>query len=903
MANTNEMKILLTGDAGSAMAAVDALGDKLKEFGSKIAGAAIGFGGLAEVGSWAAEKIGEGIRDLVNIIPEAIHSTGELTESYKALHITAGMTVQDFNAYSAAIQLAGGKVEDLSSLVMGMERGIKQHSDNLVANGVAADNAALSHMTLGEYISRVVDIMQSYGDASDRDQLLMAAFGRGGIAFAAQLVEVNKNMKEGLELSQKYITLTDEAVRKQTQLTEAKGRLAQIEKVTQAEISEHTIDADIAITNFQTSLMQARYAQHQLVQALADGVVQQEGYYKAVLGNDNHYHAEFVENRSAEQEALDRLIKKWGDYADETKNSMDAGTHTGFKVGDQLPTRTYESQKDEDARAAAARKAAADAKRKEKEDDEVLNQLVERGASLRMEALRSEKEFTLEQEKEKALAIAAQERDETLARISNDVAKSPTIANQMAAQQAFNEANSVFRIKEMNAEHTFNVAVTEDKLKMYAQIMVLEKGSLGDRLEVTRQHINKMIELNDKLPENMRVTNAVIQVAQEHMEAKDLEDQTKIDAEKLKEALKHKAEMQGALTPDETKAAISSYAYGDAAQKAAAAQVSIEMHLDQGAADGAIAGLQKFSAQADNIYTQMSKFAQDMANTLTSSLSKAFMDIVTKGTSFGNAMKAVWKGLSQAVIQALMQMAARQLVNFGIDQVIAAWKAAHTTTEIAQSTAKQSAAEVQLAKENAATEASMAADNAKTAALAAQVPAIAAQEAAIVSQTTAMDTATVSAFDLAVAETWGAYAYIPFGGEALSEAQISAMFASATAAQATAMGMVVAHATGGLIDKPTLALMGEAGREVVAPETDFQDWGNAQQNLGYNLAAHQNQVATLQAQAGSYGAAGLAANGGKAPDMRPIQVTGNIFADTLNGQRMLAQMVNGSNQGIGRYNG
>ena len=71
-----------------------------------------------------------------------------------------------------------------------------------------------------------------------------------------------------------------------------------------------------------------------------------------------------------------------------------------------------------------------------------------------------------------------------------------------------------------------------------------------------------------------------------------------------------------------------------------------------------------------------------------------------------------------------------------------------------------------------------------------------------------------------------------------------------------AIGKITAHATGGLISQPTLALMGEAGEnEVVAPEHSFLDYSKTVfsmgANLASNLAGHDRQVMGYQASGAS----------------------------------------------------
>jgi len=111
---------------------------------------------------------------------------------------------------------------------------------------------------------------------------------------------------------------------------------------------------------------------------------------------------------------------------------------------------------------------------------------------------------------------------------------------------------------------------------------------------------------------------------------------------------------------------------------------------------------------------------------------------------------------------------------------------------------------------------------------------------------------TAASLTTAAAETWAAYAGIPFVGQGLALAQIALMMGSMAAVTGGAIAegaTVAAFAKGGLINAPTLALMGEAGNEIVAPESDFKDWARGMVNLGANL---QGNVSAQLAQARGY---------------------------------------------------
>lgn len=99
-------------------------------------------------------------------------------------------------------------------------------------------------------------------------------------------------------------------------------------------------------------------------------------------------------------------------------------------------------------------------------------------------------------------------------------------------------------------------------------------------------------------------------------------------------------------------------------------------------------------------------------------------------------------------------------------------------------------------------------------------------------QTTVASTTASASSTAAAAEIWEAWAPLSLvGGEFAALAEIATMVASIKGAG------IVAHAQGGVIDRPMLALLGEGSdHEIVANETSFRDWGNDVLNMGATLA-------------------------------------------------------------------
>jgi hypothetical protein len=118
------------------------------------------------------------------------------------------------------------------------------------------------------------------------------------------------------------------------------------------------------------------------------------------------------------------------------------------------------------------------------------------------------------------------------------------------------------------------------------------------------------------------------------------------------------------------------------------------------------------------------------------------------------------------------------------------------------------------------------------------------------------------------------------------------------------IGKVTAHATGGMINGPTLALMGEAGPEMVAPKEDFL---SVTRSLVASGASMYGSIVASQARANGYHAANYMPSSSQMAEHpgggQTFAFNGNIFASSLDGQRAIQQMVNNATAGLGRSQG
>ena len=218
------------------------------------------------------------------------------------------------------------------------------------------------------------------------------------------------------------------------------------------------------------------------------------------------------------------------------------------------------------------------------------------------------------------------------------------------------------------------------------------------------------------------------------------------------------------------------------------------------AGQGFVAGLRASANAAKSVYQQFAEFGKQMQNDVANSLGKMFTDMLTKGTSFGQAMKTMWKSLATEIVSSLMQMASHYLIDLAIKKTMASF-------ETADAAKKKVDAAAQVTTEQAKAGA-VAAGATQTVTALGTVAATAA-------------TTTAAMIDLAAAETWAAYAAMPFIGEGLAAAQIGVMQGALGEVKAFASGFS-AFAKGGLVTEPTMGLIGEAGEdELIAPKSDF----------------------------------------------------------------------------------
>ena len=731
--SNQEVKVLLTGDNSGATAALEQLSKTVKttfdEMGNEIESIKTVLSSVWElVGNPVTAiagfaGVGLAIKEVVEFVDHAIESTNKLSETYEGLAITAGMTVDEFNKITAAAMLVGGSAEDVTTLVSGMERGIKRNSDALILNGIAADKTALSHMSLEEYISKVVETMNSLASASEKDQLLMAAFGRGGMQFADLLVEMNEHMAKANELTKDGGILTEEITAKMKKHREELGEYNLVLKEYQAQVASQAVTWTDLWHNFQAFAMQTDLNQSKVQEFVSKGLVQ----YKLLADGVNADNKAMLASTNA-------LIEAWKAGTEQSKDYMDAGVKSGFGA---LPTKHYKDPKDnkDPKESELARLQAALEKKKflyeqdalahgqylqftkaqeaafwsENLNDTSLNDKdKERVNKLYFEAHRA---VMLEDHKAELTDMESR-----MSAFKNDALQRLAIAKDLEDKAASPEEKQKF--KKLKAQIQSEIKQDQEKADL-TEIATKAKHQASlvdmDQAYLTRQHDLGLIS-------DQTYLNGLVQFEEKKYQAelKGLQDRLKLMAlegdKRKEESAKINAEIQ---------------ALNDKHQKATNGLGNQQADLDRqkdGWA-GWAEGIRESMNTAQNSFAFFKQQAIQMMNAVENSMATGIQGMLTGQMSFSQGLKSIWNG----IVGAGAQMVSQMIAHWAMLQIQQAIFGAAAVTESVDTSVAQ-------------TDASLTAG---------------------------------------AAEAWEAYGGIPFVGAELAVAQIAAMEASVAAVALT----------------------------------------------------------------------------------------------------------------------
>ena len=255
----------------------------------------------------------EAIKSTVEYVNESVEKTKELAETFRTLSYATGASNEELNQYTAAMEMSGGSVDNVTSLMQGMVRAVKTNADGLVANGMAADKAGLQHMSFGEYLKKASEIADNMKTPLERDEFLTLALGRAGAKCGAQLHEMVENMEKVSKTQ--ILDPNTEALMKS--LTEAEGRLKTAQEALAAQTAAMAAPAKIAWDNMKASALESTTAQNATIEAVKKGYIQ-----NIWAANDMGDHV--TRNWAAMDEAARKYYEQ---VAKNGSSDWDAGTH------------------------------------------------------------------------------------------------------------------------------------------------------------------------------------------------------------------------------------------------------------------------------------------------------------------------------------------------------------------------------------------------------------------------------------------------------------------------------------------------------------------------------------------------------------------------------------------------
>jgi len=224
------------------------------------------------------------------------------------------------------------------------------------------------------------------------------------------------------------------------------------------------------------------------------------------------------------------------------------------------------------------------------------------------------------------------------------------------------------------------------------------------------------------------------------------------------------------------------------AMNALAMRLEADQQRTNGGA-GFVMGIKQYLEESRNAFQNWKTAALNVIQGVESAFATGINGLLTGQMKLGQAMKSIWKGITDTVVQALSQMVAKWIVG-----KIAAMLFQDTVTKTAQ-------------------------------------------------------TAAVAQQEAAAAGIFAAHSYIPFAGPAIAAGLVAVMNAALIANAASAKGIVGA-AEGGWFGSPTLAVIGEGSRpELVVPDTSFKDFALG---LSQSILAQERQAQDYRMQAARF---------------------------------------------------
>ena len=196
----------MKGDIGSLVEAFEALGPIALAIGA----VAMAF---------------ETLKESVNFMGEAVEQTNSLARSFEGLAFQIGVSYEELNNMNAAQLLSGGTSQELEGWMKSATRALRQNADMLVANGIAADKAALMSMPFTEVLKGVMAAAESIEEPAKRAIFLQESLGRAGLQSAPQIRRFIEQLENAPEVLKEYGRLIgEEDVEATVKFEEATGK-------------------------------------------------------------------------------------------------------------------------------------------------------------------------------------------------------------------------------------------------------------------------------------------------------------------------------------------------------------------------------------------------------------------------------------------------------------------------------------------------------------------------------------------------------------------------------------------------------------------------------------------------------------------------------------------------------
>ena len=180
----------------------------------------------------------EGLKEGFNFAMEAIENTNALARTFESLNYQTGESYESLGVMNTAMEMTGGSAQEMTGWMKGATRAMNQHSEMLVANGIAADGAALRSLPFEEYLKRVMEKADQIEEPFRRSQFLTEALGRAGAEAAPQIRRMLETMEEADGVFSAYGARVD---------ADVLARMKEFERETGVfKVASETMEKDIA---------------------------------------------------------------------------------------------------------------------------------------------------------------------------------------------------------------------------------------------------------------------------------------------------------------------------------------------------------------------------------------------------------------------------------------------------------------------------------------------------------------------------------------------------------------------------------------------------------------------------------------------------------------------------------